>query len=65
MNIKQLNKDYLNKFLDKISRENKTTFPLGDFNINLLNCHIYSPTDEFVNLVFLINLFPIYYSLLQ
>ena len=45
MNINELNDDYLNKFLDKLSKKNKTIF-LGDFNINLLNYDIHPPTNE-------------------
>ena len=37
MNINEFNNDYLNDLLDKLSRENKTIFFLGSFNINLLN----------------------------
>ena len=36
MNINEFNDDYLNEFLDKLSKENKTIFLLGDFNISLL-----------------------------
>ena len=32
-----MNSDYLNELLDKLSKENKTIFFLGDFNVNLLN----------------------------
>ena len=44
-NINELNDDYLNKFPDKLSKENKTIF-LGDFNINLLNYDIHPPTND-------------------
>ena len=49
MNINEFNDDYLNEFLDKLSKENKTIFLLGDFNINLLNYDIHPPTDEFLD----------------
>ena len=47
MNINEFNDDYLNELLDKLSKENKTIFLLGDFNINLLNYDIHPPTNEF------------------
>ena len=48
MNINEFN-DYLNELLDKLSKENKTIFLLGDFNINLLNYDIHPPTNEFLD----------------
>ena len=48
MNINELNDDYLNELFDKLSKENKTIFVLGDFNINLLNYDIHPPTNEFL-----------------
>ena len=49
MNINEFNNDYLNKLLDKLSKENKTIFLLGGFNINLLNYDIHPPTNEFLD----------------
>ena len=49
MNINEFNNDYLNELLDKLSKENKTIFLLGDFNINLLNYNIHPPTNEFLD----------------
>ena len=37
MNVKEFNDDYLNEFLDRLSKENKTIFPLREFTIGLLN----------------------------
>ena len=34
MDINEFNGDYLNELLDKLSKENKTIFPLHDFKIN-------------------------------
>ena len=48
MNINELNGNYLNELLDKLSKENKTIFLLGDFNFNLLNYDIHPPTNEFL-----------------
>ena len=42
---------YVNILLDKLSRGNKTAFLLIDFNIELLNYHQYSPTNEFLDSV--------------
>ena len=36
MKINEFNNDYLNEVLDKLSKENKITFLLGAFNINLV-----------------------------
>ena len=49
MNINEFNNDYLDEILDKLSKENKTIFLLGDFNINLLNYDIHPPTNEFLD----------------
>ena len=49
MNINEFNEDYLNELLDKLSKENKTIFLLGDFNINLLNYDIHPPTNGFLD----------------
>ena len=49
MNINEFSDDYLNELLDKLSKENKTMFFLGDFNINLLNYDIHPPTNEFLD----------------
>ena len=49
MNINKFNDDYLNDLLDKLSKENKTIFLLGDFNINWLNYYIHPPTNEFLD----------------
>ena len=49
MNIDEFNHDYLNELLDKLSKENKTKFLLGDFNINLLNYDIHPPASDFLD----------------
>ena len=36
MYLNDFNDKYVNKILDKITKENKTTFLLGDSNIDLL-----------------------------
>ena len=44
MNINEFKDDYLNEILDKLFKES-----LDDFNINLLNYHIHSPTNGFLD----------------
>ena len=51
MNINEFNDDYINKLLDKLSKENETIFLLCDANINLLNYGIRPPTNEFLDLL--------------
>ena len=47
MNVNEFNDDYLNEFLDELSKENKTLIFLCDFNINLLNNDTHPPANEF------------------
>ena len=49
MDVSDFNKNYLNTLLDKLSKENKQVFLLGDFNINLLNYNDHQPTNEFLD----------------
>ena len=49
MSINEFNDDYHNEPLDKLSKENKTIFFLGDFNINWLNYDVHPPTNEFLD----------------
>ena len=46
---KHLNSNYLNKLFDKVSKEQKFVFLLVDFNINLVNCDVHNPTNEFLD----------------
>ena len=48
MEINEFNNDYINKLLNELSKE-KTMFLLGDFNMDLLNCDIHRPTNEFLD----------------
>ena len=43
------NRNYLNTLLDKISKEQKHIFLLGDFNMNFLNYNEYRPTNNFLD----------------
>ena len=42
----------LDPILDRITRENKHCYLLGDFNINLLNHESHNPTNEFLNMIY-------------
>ena len=48
MDLNELNGYYIDNLLDKLSKENKTVFLLGDFNIDLLNYDQHSLTNEFL-----------------
>ena len=41
--------DYINQTMEKISKENKLIFLIGDFNINLLNHESHGETNDFIN----------------
>ena len=56
MNINESNFKYLNEFLDKSSKDNKSAFLLGDLNINCLNYHIHLSTNEFLDSLTFISL---------
>ena len=43
------NCNYLSKVLENISREQKSVFLLGDFNVNLLNYNEHNKTNEFLD----------------
>ena len=45
-------KDCLNSVLDKIRKENKYSYLLGDYNINLLNVDKHIPTSDFIDSLF-------------
>ena len=47
MDLTDFNSNYVNSLLEKISKEQKSVFLLGDFNINLMNCNVHNPTNEF------------------
>ena len=41
--------NHRNQMLEKVSKEQKQIFFLGDFNINLLNCNVHQPTSDFLD----------------
>ena len=49
MDLTDLNCNYLNKLLQDISKEQKSVFLFGDFNVNLLNYNEYNQTNEFLD----------------
>ena len=49
MDVTNFNQDYLNVLPDKISKEEKNIFLLGDFDISLLNYNEYRPTNYFLD----------------
>ena len=49
----------INKILDKLHKENKTIYIMGDFNINLMNSDTHTPTGSFLDLMYSNMLFPL------
>ena len=49
MDLNDFNCNYLNKLLENISKEQKSIFLLGDFNVNLLNYNEHNQTNEFLD----------------
>ena len=49
MDLTDFNCNYLNKLLEKISKEQKSIFLLGDFNVNLLNYNEHNQKNEFLD----------------
>ena len=49
MDLADFNCNYLNKLLESISKEHKSIFLLGDFNVNILNYNEHNQTNEFLD----------------
>ena len=49
MSLNEFNEFYLNHLQEKLSKENKTVFLLGNFNINLLDYDQGTSTNEFID----------------
>ena len=49
MDLNEFDDYCINNLLNKLSKENKTVFLLGDFNIDLLNYDQHSLTNEFLD----------------
>ena len=50
--------EYLSNILDMIKCEKKTSYLLGDYNLNLINADSHAPTQEFVDIMYSNSLFP-------
>ena len=49
MDLTDLNCNYLNKLLENISKQQKSIFLLGDFNVKLWNYNEHNQTNEFLD----------------
>ena len=49
MNLHEFNDSYLNILLEKISKEKKNVFLLGDFNVDLLKYDKHAGTNKFID----------------
>ena len=49
MDLNDFNCNYLNQLIENISKEQKSIFLLGDFNVNLLNYNEHNQTNEFLD----------------
>ena len=49
MDLDDFSKNFLRKLLEKVSKEQKSPYLLGDFNLNVLNYNDHTPTNEFVD----------------
>ena len=49
VDLTNFNCNYLNQLLENISKEQKSIFLLGDFNVNLLNYNEHNQTNEFLD----------------
>ena len=49
MDLTDFNSKYVNSLLEKISKEQKSVFLLGDFSITLMNYIVHNPTNEFLD----------------
>ena len=49
MDLNEFNDYYLHSLLDKLSKENKTVFLIGDFNVDLLKYDQHPSTNKFLD----------------
>ena len=49
MDLEEFNECYLGMLLEKLSKENKTVFLMGDFNVDLLKYDKHNLTNEFLD----------------
>ena len=52
MGLEEFNNNYLNIFLDKLSKENKSVFLFVEFNTDILKYNKHTPTNEFLDPLF-------------
>ena len=60
MNLNEFNDNYLNILLQKMSKEKKNVFLLGDFDVDLLKYDKHVGTSEFIDSLFFLHVFAIY-----
>ena len=51
MEIEDFNEKYFERFLEKLSKENKISYLLGDFNVDLLKIETDENTQKFYNIL--------------
>ena len=49
----------IQQLLDRVTRDNKMCYIMGDFNLDLLNTDLHSATNEFINALFSHFLYPL------
>ena len=49
MDLTEFNRNYLNKLLENISKDQKSIFLFRDFNVNLLNYNEHNPINQFLD----------------
>ena len=65
MDLADFNCNYLNKLLENTSKEQKSIFLLGDFNVNLLNYNEHNETNEFLDVLLPTYLYLQFYNQLE
>ena len=58
MDINEFNSDYLNPLLDKLSKEKKPVFQLGNYNVAPSKYEQHTPTNEFLDTLASSMIFP-------
>ena len=59
MNLADFNRNYLNRLLENIFKEQKSIFQHGDINVSLLNYNEYIQTNEFLDSLSSISFIPL------
>ena len=58
VSIEEFNDDFVSPLLEKLSKENKDTMLMGDFNINLINHNIDKSTSNLIDTMYSASFFP-------